>query len=53
MKNQAEAGKGSKRRPTQKEDYERGWDLIFNKNSFGIEDCKKSEEKKSEQDKSE
>ena len=44
MKNQAEAGKGSKRRPTQKEDYERGWDLIFNKNSFGIEDCKKSEE---------
>jgi len=52
MKNQADAGKGSKQRPTNFESYSEGWDYIFNKTSFGIEESKNSEDKEIEKPKS-
>ena len=51
MSKYSEAGKGSKQRPTDQDAYAKGWDLIFNKNSFGNEHVKKTEEKQSEKNK--
>lgn len=50
MSKHSEAGKGSKQRPTDQSAYDKGWDLIFNKNSFGNK--KETEEKQSEKDQS-
>jgi hypothetical protein len=52
MSKYSEAGKGSKPRPTDQDAYSKGWDLIFNKNSFGNSEVKKTEEKQSEKNQS-
>jgi hypothetical protein len=53
MSKYSEAGKGSKQRPTDKDAYAQGWDLIFNRNSFRNKDVKETEEKQSEKNKPE
>jgi hypothetical protein len=51
MSKYSEAGKGSKPRPTDQNAYHKGWDFIFNKNSFGNNEVKETEEKPSEENK--